>query len=417
MLRKKAITINKVRICFGYRSDTDRLRHESEYFLTRKRGMRQQDNQSPALGAERILVILTGAENNNVWELERLRDSLTIRTRGSLHLMYGRTTILTRLPMCDEQGAIMSVIIHELSDVQSTKIGDATKIWHYVVVMKNAVVGSDCTIWPHCFIDNDVNIGDRVTIKCGVHIGNGSLIEDDVLIGPNTTVGTAPHPPGDHCPGEPGKTIVHQGASIGANAAILAGTVIGRYSMVDAGAVVTHNVPPNAIVAGNPARITGSVATTAASQSLLARARENHVGTLRTSSIPGVQFFRLPVIPDMRGSLSFAEYGQYLPFIPKRFFLVFDVPSREIRGEHAHRKLHQFLVCVKGACSVMVDDGRVREEYVLDTPGYALHIPPMVWGVQYEYSHDAVLLVLASDIYNPDDYIRDYGQFLELVSA
>jgi len=96
---------------------------------------------------------------------------------------------------------------------------------------------------------------------------------------------------------------------------------------------------------------------------------------------------------------------------------VYDVQSREVRGEHAHKELHQFLVCVKGSCSVMVDDGNCREEYTLDTPGAALHIPPMVWGVQYKYSPVAVLLVLASDVYNPGDYIRDYDEFLSLVAA
>jgi dTDP-4-dehydrorhamnose 3,5-epimerase-like enzyme len=117
----------------------------------------------------------------------------------------------------------------------------------------------------------------------------------------------------------------------------------------------------------------------------------------------------------MRGNLSFAEYGQFLPFIPKRYFLVFDVKNKEVRGEHAHKMLHQFLVCVKGSCSIVVDDARNREEVVLDSPTLGVHIPPMVWGIQYKFTSDAILLVLASEQYDGDDYIRDYDDFLKAV--
>ena len=90
--------------------------------------------------------------------------------------------------------------------------------------------------------------------------------------------------------------------------------------------------------------------------------------------------------------------------------------SHEIRGEHAHRVIHQFLVCVKGSCSVVVDDGASCEEYILDAPEKAIHIPSMVWGIQYKYSSGAVLMVLASGKYDADEYIRDYDEFLELVN-
>jgi dTDP-4-dehydrorhamnose 3,5-epimerase-like enzyme len=138
-------------------------------------------------------------------------------------------------------------------------------------------------------------------------------------------------------------------------------------------------------------------------------------GEMRESIVKGVKVYKLPFIKDMRGNLSFAEYGQCLPFVPKRYFLVFDVPSVSIRGEHAHKSLGQFLVCVKGAVSIVVDDGFTREEMQLDSKDIGIYIPPMVWGVQYKYSQDAVLLVLASDIYDPDDYIRDYDIFLDVV--
>ena len=125
----------------------------------------------------------------------------------------------------------------------------------------------------------------------------------------------------------------------------------------------------------------------------------------------GATLYRLSRILDLRGALTFGEIGSPLPFEPKRFFAVYDVPNVELRGEHAHKELHEFLICLKGSCSIMLDDGEYRDEMVLDTPTVGLHVPPKVWRVHYKYSADALLLVLASDVYKADDYIRDYGEF------
>lgn len=309
----------------------------------------------------------------------------------------------------------MNYFKHDNAIVESNRIGEKTKIWAFAHVLPNAVIGSECNICDHVFIENDVVIGNRVTIKCGVQIWDGLHIEDDVFIGPNATFTNDLFPRSKQYPEGFLQTVIRKGASIGANATILAGNCIGSYAMIGAGSVVTKDVPPNAIVVGNPARITGYVSATRNQELLQGVIEKNKGGASSQSAIAGVKFIQLPVIPDMRGSLSFAEYGQFLPFIPKRFFLVYDVASQEIRGEHAHRHLHQFLICVKGSCSVMLDDGVSREEYLLNSPGTALHIPPLVWGVQYRYSADAVLMVLASDVYNSDDYIRDYDQFIALV--
>lgn len=304
---------------------------------------------------------------------------------------------------------------HPQAIVETENIGEGTRVWAFSHVLSGAVIGNECNICDHVFVENDVIIGNRVTIKCGVQIWDGLRISDDVFIGPNVTFTNDLFPRSKKYPEKFSQTIIHQGASIGANATILAGNSIGKNAMIGAGAVVTKSVPPNAIVVGNPARITGYVSTAKTKNMQEQLTAAQNPGAEGQSAIPGVQFLRLPMIPDMRGSLSFAEYGQYLPFLPKRFFLVFDVPSREVRGEHAHKELSQFLVCVKGSCSVMVDDGKSREEYTLDSPQFALCIPPMVWGVQYKYSADAVLLVLASDVYNSDDYIRNYDEFLAMV--
>lgn len=307
----------------------------------------------------------------------------------------------------------MSVFKHPLSDVQSGKVGFQTKIWQYVVVLENAVIGENCNICSHCFIENDVVIGNRVTVKCGVQIWDGITLEDDVFVGPNVTFTNDNFPRSKVYPEGFNRTLVRKGASIGANATILSGITIGKNAMVGAGAVVTKDVPSNAIVVGNPARITGYVSSTSLSHKILGSGEKITVNS--NGVVDGVRMIELPLIPDLRGSLSFAEVGQSLPFDPKRYFIVFDVKSKEVRGEHAHRSCHQFLVCVKGSCSVVVDNGKIREEYQLDQPNLGIYLPPMVWGVQYKYSTDAVLLVLASDIYDADDYIRDYDDFLALI--
>ena len=100
--------------------------------------------------------------------------------------------------------------------------------------------------------------------------------------------------------------------------------------------------------------------------------------------------------------------------LPERFFVVYDVPTQEVRGAHAHRRCEQFLVCLRGSVNAIVDDGTARAEYLLDNPATGLYMPAMTWGSQYRYSDDAVLLVIASHAYDPDDYIRDYHEFLDV---
>jgi len=178
--------------------------------------------------------------------------------------------------------------------------------------------------------------------------------------------------------------------------------------------VVTRDVPRGAIVQGNPARIAGYVDTL---QSLVERSSANVSGnsSVRELRARGARILQLPKVVDLRGSLSFAEIGKHLPFEPKRFFLVYDVPSREVRGEHAHLELHELLVCIRGSLSVMVDDGNVKDEVQLTSPAEALLVPPQLWRVHYKYSPDAIMLSLCSHVYDANDYIRDYEEFLSVV--
>ena len=147
-----------------------------------------------------------------------------------------------------------SATIHPSSDVQTVKIGKNTRVWQYVVILQDVAIGVDCNICSHCFIENDVVIGDRVTVKSGVQIWDGITIEDDAFIGPNVTFTNDKFPRSRHYK-EPARTLVKRGSSIGANATILCGIQIGENAMVAAGAVVTKDVPANTIVAGNPAEI------------------------------------------------------------------------------------------------------------------------------------------------------------------
>lgn len=308
----------------------------------------------------------------------------------------------------------MKVNIHPQSIVESKHIGDNTTINALVHILPDAQLGNDCKIDDHVLIESDVIIGNRVTIKSGVQLWNGMRIEDDVFIGPNVTFTNSLFPYDKQKPLEILKTTVKKGANIGANSTILPGITIGKNSLIGAGAVVTRDVPQNAIVVGNPAYITGYVSQTLnQNQQFKYKKEKRNEPAIIQSIVRGVEIYQLPVVRDMRGSLAVGEYDKYMPFIPKRFFMVYDVENKKIRGEHAHKKLHQFLICVHGSCSVVVDDGFNREEITLDSLDKAIHIPPMVWGIQYKYSKDGILLVLASDAYDPEDYIRDYDDFLK----
>lgn len=144
-------------------------------------------------------------------------------------------------------------MIHPLSDVQSNAIGDRTRIWQFCVVLPDAEIGKDCNICSHCFIENDVEIGNRVTVKCGVQIWDGIKIEDDVFIGPNVTFTNDFVPRSRQAPKEFAKSRLECGASIGANATILPGLTIGQWALVAAGAVVTKDVAQYSVMMGSPA--------------------------------------------------------------------------------------------------------------------------------------------------------------------
>lgn len=327
----------------------------------------------------------------------------------------------------------MDHFVHPSALCESDDIGAGTRIWAFAHVLAGARIGRDCNVCDGVFIEGDTVVGDRCTIKCGVQLWDGVRLGNDVFVGPNATFSNDMFPRSRQRPERYVQTVVEDGASIGANATLLPGVRIGRGAMIGAGAVITRSVPANAIVVGNPARITGYVTdgdpeeTGGADDSRDRQAADGHPRAAEAEdpsrdqaasrAANGARLHRLPRFIDLRGSLSVGEFARDLPFAPVRYFLVFGVPSRETRGEHAHRQCHQFLVCVNGSVRVLADDGHHRREFILDSPDSGLHLPPMTWGTQYQYSPDAVLLVFASHPYDADDYIREYGDFLTLIDG
>jgi acetyltransferase-like isoleucine patch superfamily enzyme len=313
-----------------------------------------------------------------------------------------------------------SFFVHKNGICESKKVGDGTNVRAYARVLSGAKIGSECNICDHVFIENDVTIGNKVTIKNGVEVWNGIRIGDDVFIGPGVTFANDNMSRSKESPDKFLKTVIENGASIGANANIRPGIRIGSKAIIGAGAVVLHDVPSNAIVAGNPARISGYVHTQK-SATLPACDRTSMIEQGFSVSEPqyiGVgdsKIWLLPRFKDLRGDLVPIEFDQNLPFTPQRQFFVFAVQGHKIRGEHAHKKCDQFLLAVSGALSVVVDNTTEACEVRLSSPDIGLFMPAGIWGIQYKFSEDAVLAVYASEPYDTKDYIRSYDEYKEYV--
>lgn len=212
--------------------------------------------------------------------------------------------------------------------------------------------------------------------------------------------------------------VLRQNARLDAAAVIGANVTIGQGAWVRAGAVVLRSVPPNAIIEGNPGQVVGYLGGEGSQR----KPDPKHVDIHALGNLPrpskvdlGVgesSLFLMRRITDARGALTVGEMPTEVPFSPARYFVVFDVPSMELRGEHAHKECQQFLICLHGSCRVLLDNGQERCEVTLDRPDMGVFMPAMIWGTQYRYSPDAVLLVFASRPYEEDDYLRTYDEFL-----
>lgn len=254
------------------------------------------------------------------------------------------------------------------------------------------------TIHPQAIVETDA-IGTNSEISAFVYIAKGAAVGENCKIASHVVIGK--------------NTQLANDVTIGAHSTLYPDIQIGRGALIEAGTVVSRSVPPNAIVSGNPAQIIGYVNSASKKETKV----RNGVTAPPLSTVRGVKLIDFPHFPDLRGDLCVGEFPKEVPFKPARFFLIYNVKSSEIRGEHAHKECEQFLICVKGSCAVVVDDGRLREEFELIAPSRGLYLPPMTWGIQYQYTPDAVLLVFASHLYDKDDYIRNYDQFLQTVSS
>jgi len=155
----------------------------------------------------------------------------------------------------DEQQSVGDYFVHHLSDVQTVSIGRSTKIWQYCVILNGAIIGANCNICSHVFIENDVIIGDCVTIKNGTRIYNGITLHDNVFVGPNVTFTNDKNPRSKVFPAEFARTLIKKGASIGGGSVITPGITIGENAMIGAGSVVTKDVPSNGVVHGDAAQL------------------------------------------------------------------------------------------------------------------------------------------------------------------
>lgn len=272
-------------------------------------------------------------------------------------------------------------------------VAASCRLGNYVTVHAGAVLGDDCEVLGF------TQLWDGVTLERGVHLGPGVALEQPLDAA--------------------GAIVLGAGCSVGANATIRRGVRIGEGAVVEPGSVVAQPVPPYAIVTGAPARVTGYVEQRAAD----AGGQWHNIASFPAApavvglGVGGVTLHRHKMVGDPRGDLVYGEFPTDVPFEVRRYFLVFNVPSEKTRGEHAHRRCKQYLICVKGSCALVVDDGKARCEVVLDSPDQGVYLPPMTWGIQYKYSPDAVLLVLTSEYYEASDYIRNYAEFLDEVRS
>jgi dTDP-4-dehydrorhamnose 3,5-epimerase-like enzyme len=280
---------------------------------------------------------------------------------------------------------------------------ETARVHDGAIVAASAALGDFVVAYPgaevgeHCRVLGFTQLWPGVQLEAGAELGPGVTLEAPAAEG-----------------GKDDGIVIGAQARVGAGALICRGVRLGQGAVVAAGAVVAQNVPPYAVVSGSPARITDYVQNAGAAPAMAwhQRATFPEQPSVVPLGVGGVTLHRFKFLQDPRGDLSVGEFEKEIPFLPKRYFLVMNVPSDKTRGEHAHRQCHQFLVCVKGSCAVVVDDVEQRCEVQLDSPDMGVFLPAMTWGIQYKYSSDAVLMVFASDYYAAGDYIRDYDEFV-----
>ena len=264
-------------------------------------------------------------------------------------------------------------------------------------------------IGPNCVVGGRTQIGARSTLVAGIKLVGDVQIGEDCYLDANVSTTSATT---EDTATRARPTVVGARTRVGAGAVLTPGVRIGTDAWVDGDSVVVRDVPAHAIVRGNPGIVVGFQGPSRRAADLLEKIVDPRATGVVDCNVAGVKLYRFPRITDRRGSLSFGEFGRNIPFTPKRYFLVFDVPQDELRGGHAHATCEELIFCIGGSVAVVVDDGKLREEFVLDSPDLGLFLPARVWSVQYKYSVGAVLVVLTSLYFDPEDYIHTYEDFV-----
>jgi dTDP-4-dehydrorhamnose 3,5-epimerase-like enzyme len=134
-------------------------------------------------------------------------------------------------------------------------------------------------------------------------------------------------------------------------------------------------------------------------------------------TLDDVRIIELPKILDERGNLSFIEGNNHIPFKIERTYMIYDVPGGEIRGGHAYKELNEFIVALSGSFDVLLDDGNEKRTYSLNRSYYGLFVPKMIWRSLENFSTNSLCMILASEKYNEDDYLRDYEEFKNKING
>ena len=305
-----------------------------------------------------------------------------------------------------------SFFVHEKGLCESSEIGGNTRIWAFVHVLQGAKIGSECNVCNNVFIENDVVIGNRVTLKCGVQIWDGITIEDDVFVGPNVTFTNDKFPRSKVYPDAFPRTLIRKGASLGANSTILPGITIGQNAMVGAGAVVTHDVPDNAIVVGNPARIVKYVnKDEVVSSTLELKKIEFGDKSIIDSTVNGVKIHNLHKDIDLSCVSLSASVENIFTFSPKKISLKSGVISADIIEESACVYSCRFFVLLQGNVQVAVEGCHASQRFVMEKLN-GLYLPPMIWSKFSKFSPDAILISFNSED-RDDDFISNYTAYKE----
>ncbi len=305
----------------------------------------------------------------------------------------------------------MTVHIHPDARCEADSVGEGARIGAMAVVRSGSRIESRAEIGAHATIAEGVIVGSDAIVEEGARVGRGVEIGDGARIGANAVIEAR------DSDGTAAVTIIEGGAEIGSGAIVTAGTRVGFDSVVKPRSVVRGDVPPRAVVHGDPAAIVGYVDELRAAASVIEADAAAGQKEIIEVGVGGCQLWPLESYRDLRGSLVPLEFDDGLPFAPRRLFYVFGAPGKEVRGEHAHKACAQFLIAINGSLAVVVDDGANVVEVRLNRPDVGLFLAPRTWGTQYKFSPDALLAVMASHPYDADDYIRSFSEFQQFIAG